>query len=150
MLTVPGAGAFHNPKQRESPNQLEERTNPVCAGVQGCGQSPLKTAVLGLDEAGRLLLEAARGLDYFTITAVADSDTNLAQQIGTLWNCAAYDDYRQLIIAQSARLPACGGASSQLRRISQDGNKKEVQHSQTAAPCAEFQRGGGICQTCQR
>ncbi|MGA2172853.1 MAG: Gfo/Idh/MocA family oxidoreductase [Sedimentisphaerales bacterium] len=61
--------------------------------------SPLKTAVLGLDEAGRLLLEATRGLDCFSITAVADNDTKLAQQIGTLWNCAAYDDYRQLIIA---------------------------------------------------
>jgi predicted dehydrogenase len=59
--------------------------------------SPLKTAVLGLDDAGRLLLEAAGGLDYFTIVAVADSDTNLAQQQAGLHNCAAYDDYRQLI-----------------------------------------------------
>jgi predicted dehydrogenase len=61
-------------------------------------ESPLKTAVLGLDEAGRFLLEAARGLDLFNITAVADSDTNLAQQFGKLWNCASYDDYRQLIM----------------------------------------------------
>jgi predicted dehydrogenase len=60
-------------------------------------ESPLKTAVLGLDDAGRLLLEAARGLDCFTIVAVADSDTNLAQQVALLCNCAAYDDYRQLI-----------------------------------------------------
>jgi predicted dehydrogenase len=62
-------------------------------------QSPLKTAVLGLDETGRLLLEATKGLDCFSITAVADSDPKLAQQFGSLWNCAAYDDYRQLIIA---------------------------------------------------
>ncbi|MCJ7777750.1 MAG: Gfo/Idh/MocA family oxidoreductase, partial [Sedimentisphaerales bacterium] len=63
----------------------------------GMRESPLKTAVLGLDDAGRLLLEAAQGLDYFTIVAVADSDTNLAQQQAGLCNCAAYDDYRQLI-----------------------------------------------------
>ena len=64
----------------------------------GMRESPLKTAVLGLDEAGRLLLEAAQGLDYFTIVAVADGDTNLAQQQALLFKCAAYDDYRQLII----------------------------------------------------
>ncbi len=61
-------------------------------------ESPLKTAILGLDDAGRLLLEAAQGLDYFTIVAVADSDTNLAQQQAGLYNCAAYDDYRQMIM----------------------------------------------------
>jgi predicted dehydrogenase len=61
-------------------------------------QLPLKTGILGLEEPGRFLLEATRGLDYFNITAVADSDPNLAQQFGKLWNCAAYDDYRQLIM----------------------------------------------------
>jgi predicted dehydrogenase len=61
--------------------------------------SPLKIAVLGLDGAGRLLLEATKGLDYFSIAAVADNDINLAQQTARDWNCAAYDDYRQLIIA---------------------------------------------------
>jgi predicted dehydrogenase len=60
-------------------------------------EPPLKTAILGLDEPGRFLLEATRGLDYFKIVAVADSDSNLAQQFGKLWNCASYDDYRQLI-----------------------------------------------------
>jgi predicted dehydrogenase len=62
-------------------------------------EKPLKTAVLGLDETGRLLLEATKDLDYFSVAAVADNDTKLAQQTGTMWNCAAYDDYRQLIIA---------------------------------------------------
>lgn len=61
-------------------------------------QSPLKTGILGLDEPGRFLLEATRGLECFSIVAVADSDANLAQQFGKLWNCAAYDDYRQLIM----------------------------------------------------
>ncbi|MGA2093629.1 MAG: Gfo/Idh/MocA family oxidoreductase, partial [Sedimentisphaerales bacterium] len=60
-------------------------------------EAPLKTGILGLDEPGRFLLEATRGLDYFKIVAVADSDPNLAQQFGKLWNCAFYDDYRQLI-----------------------------------------------------
>jgi predicted dehydrogenase len=60
-------------------------------------EAPLKTGILGLDEPGRFLLEATRGNDNFKIVAVADSDTNLAQQFGKLWNCASYDDYRQLI-----------------------------------------------------
>jgi predicted dehydrogenase len=61
-------------------------------------QSPLKTGIMGLEEPGRLLLEATRGLDIFNIVAVADSDANLAQQFAKLWNCASYDDYRQLIM----------------------------------------------------
>jgi predicted dehydrogenase len=60
-------------------------------------EKPLKTAVLGLDESGRLLLEAVQGLDYFSIVAVADSDTKLAQQEALLYKCTPYDDYRQLI-----------------------------------------------------
>jgi len=60
-------------------------------------EKPLKTAVLGLDESGRLLLEAVQGLDYFSIVAVADSDTKLAQQEAQLYKCTPYDDYRQLV-----------------------------------------------------
>ena len=61
-------------------------------------ESPLKIAVLGLNDTGRLMLEAAKGFDCFTIAAVGDNDTNLAQQVAKEHNCAAYDDYRQLIM----------------------------------------------------
>jgi predicted dehydrogenase len=61
-------------------------------------ESPLKIALMGLDEGGRLLLEAAQGLDCFTITAVADSNANTAQQFSKLSSCTSYDDYRQLIM----------------------------------------------------
>ncbi|MHC4678908.1 MAG: Gfo/Idh/MocA family protein, partial [Planctomycetota bacterium] len=62
------------------------------------GQSKLKTAVLGLNERGRHLLEAAKAVDGLEIQAVADKDANLAEQIGGAWQCAFYDDYRRLII----------------------------------------------------
>jgi len=58
----------------------------------------LKTAVLGLNEAGQLLLETLNRVDYFEIQAVADRDTNLAEKIAGECQCAAFDDYRQLII----------------------------------------------------
>ncbi|MBC8472126.1 MAG: Gfo/Idh/MocA family oxidoreductase [Planctomycetes bacterium] len=58
----------------------------------------LKTAVLGLTGRGELLLEALKGVDYFEIQAVADKDTSLAEKIAGQCQCAAYDDYRQLII----------------------------------------------------
>ncbi|MHC4482661.1 MAG: Gfo/Idh/MocA family protein [Planctomycetota bacterium] len=61
-------------------------------------EGKLKTAVLGLDERGRLLLEAASQIDYFNIQAVADKDTNLAEKLGEEYKCAAYDDYRQLVM----------------------------------------------------
>ncbi len=61
------------------------------------GDTRLKTAVLGLNEEGRVLLEAASQVDYFRIEAVADKDSQLAEKVAGECDCAAYDDYRQLI-----------------------------------------------------
>ncbi len=61
-------------------------------------ESPLKVAVLGLNDTGRLLLDATGGLDYLKVMAVADSDAKLAGQIAGEHNCTSYDDYRQLIM----------------------------------------------------
>jgi predicted dehydrogenase len=64
----------------------------------------LKAAVLGLNEKGRLLLEAAGKLDYFEIIAVADKDGSLAEEVAGQYKCAAYDDYRQLVTMMDSRL----------------------------------------------
>ncbi len=64
----------------------------------------LKTAILGLDERGRLLLEAAKASDYIEIEAVADTDTNLAEKTAEQYQCAAYDDYRQLVTALDSHI----------------------------------------------
>ena len=61
-------------------------------------ENKLKTAVLGLNDTGQLLLEAASGVDYFQIQAVADKDTKLAERVAAKYKCAHYDDFRQLII----------------------------------------------------
>ena len=58
----------------------------------------MKTAILGLNEGGQLLLEAAEGVDSLQIHAVADKDTNLVERIAGERGCTAYDDYRQLVI----------------------------------------------------
>jgi len=58
----------------------------------------LKAAVLGLDERGQLLLEAAWQVEHFQILAVADKDTKLTERLAAKYKCAGYDDYRQLII----------------------------------------------------
>ena len=58
----------------------------------------LKTAVLGLDECGIGLLRAASTIENLQIEAVADKDTQLVERVAGEYNCAAYDDYRQLII----------------------------------------------------
>jgi predicted dehydrogenase len=62
------------------------------------GEIKLKTAVLGLHEQGMDILEAAKAVDFLEIQAVADKDATLAERIGNAWQCAFYDDYRQLII----------------------------------------------------
>ena len=67
-------------------------------------EGKLKTAVLGLNADGQLLLEATRQMDYFQIEAVADKDTNLTEKIAAEYECAAFDDYRQLITTMDSRL----------------------------------------------
>ena len=57
----------------------------------------LKTAILGLDDKGELLLEAAYQSGYFEIVAAADKDLALCEKASTKYNCAVFDDYRQLI-----------------------------------------------------
>jgi len=60
----------------------------------------LKTAVLGLGQTGRLILEAASASEYFQILAVADKDSNLVKQTAQAYGYAGYDDYRQLLTLQ--------------------------------------------------
>ena len=62
------------------------------------GEKTLKTAVLGLKDKGRLLLDAISGFDYFELTAVADKDSELAGKTAQRYGCAPYGDYRQLVI----------------------------------------------------
>jgi predicted dehydrogenase len=62
-------------------------------------EGKLKTAVLGLNDDGGVLLEAASQIDYFQIQAVADKDTQLAEKAASQYGCRAYDDYRQLLTA---------------------------------------------------
>lgn len=61
-------------------------------------EGKLKTAILGLNEGGLLLLEAAKRVDCLQIHALADKDPNLVERIAGECGCAAYDDYRQLVI----------------------------------------------------
>lgn len=61
-------------------------------------ENKLKIAILGLNEGGQLLLKAASGIDYFQIEAVADRDGSVAEKAAAEYKCAAYDDYRQLVI----------------------------------------------------
>ncbi|MHC4456141.1 MAG: Gfo/Idh/MocA family protein [Planctomycetota bacterium] len=67
-------------------------------GLYMMSKGKLKTAVLGLDDKGLLLLEAASQTDYFHLQAVADKDASLAERIAQRYNCLPYNDYRQLII----------------------------------------------------
>lgn len=61
-------------------------------------QGKLTTAVLGLSGRGLLLTQAALRTGHFEIRAVADTDAGLLQKTSDELHCAAYDDYRQLVI----------------------------------------------------
>ena len=64
-------------------------------------EGKLTTAILGLAGQGQLLARAAIDTGHFRIKAVADHDPAQSaglQKLSTEYRCAAYDDYRQLII----------------------------------------------------
>ena len=58
----------------------------------------LATAVLGLNEAGRRILQTAVATGLFQIRAVADQDLPRAEKVAAEHDCQAYSDYRQLIV----------------------------------------------------
>jgi predicted dehydrogenase len=58
----------------------------------------LKTAVLGLKDGGQVLLSIAAESQHFNIVAVAEKETEIAQETAKLYGCAAFDDYRQFVI----------------------------------------------------
>jgi len=62
----------------------------------------LETVVLGLNGAGRVLLEAASRVPDMRILAVADRDAGLAERFAGEYRTEGYDDYRQLITAMDA------------------------------------------------
>ena len=68
----------------------------------------LKAAVLGLNEKGLLLLEAASKIDNIEIFAVADRDTELSEEIAAQYQCQSFDDYRQLVTTMDTRLRSEG------------------------------------------
>jgi predicted dehydrogenase len=78
-------------------------------------ENKLRTAILGLDKGGISLLRAASSVDSFEVQAVADKDVKLVAKVASEYNCAGYDDYRQLIIQNrfdcllvAAGLYSCG------------------------------------------
>jgi predicted dehydrogenase len=71
-------------------------------------QGKLKAAVLGLNDRGLLLLEAASKIHNIEIFAVADRDTELAEQIADQYKCQPFDDYRQLVTTMDTRLRSEG------------------------------------------
>lgn len=75
------------------------------------GTDKLNTAVIGLGPSGRMLAETAQQTGYYNIIAVADPDTQLAGQLGQRYGCAAFDDYRQLIVQNQVDVLLVGAAT---------------------------------------
>lgn len=102
-------------------------------------ENKLKTAVLGLNDRGQLLLEAATQADYFEIAAVADRDTNLAERLALRYNCAAYDDYRQLIIQNQFDCLLVAAAIHSCDEYIKTAMKKKTNILKLAPPARNFQ-----------
>jgi len=86
----------------------------------------LRTAVLGLNEAGRILLKAAADTNILQLQAVADEDSKLAESLGANHRCAYYDDYRQLIIQEQLDCLLVGSAIHKADEYIKMAMKKKV------------------------
>lgn len=62
------------------------------------GSESLTTAILGLNDSGQRLLQAAASTGCFQIKAVADLDPQKAEKAAAEHHCDAYSDYRQLLV----------------------------------------------------
>jgi len=110
-----------------------------CKITATMGEGKLKTAVLGLDDRGQLLLEAASQIDYFQIQAVADKDTNLVESIANKYKCAPYDDYRQLIIQNQFDCLLVAAAIHSCDEYIRMAMKKKTNILKLAPPARNFQ-----------
>jgi predicted dehydrogenase len=61
-------------------------------------KTKLKTAILGISDHNMLIFEAVAKADFLKIEAVADTNSELAQETAAFLNCTWYDDYRSLIV----------------------------------------------------
>jgi len=68
--------------------------------------------VLGLDEGGKLLLDAASRTEHFEVLAVADKDAANVERTSEKYGCQGYDDYRQLIQSRFDCLLVAEGLSN--------------------------------------
>ena len=62
------------------------------------GAETLKTACLGLNLQAQRVLEHADRSKFFHIIALAEGNSVLTQEKSHQYNCAAFDDYRQLVV----------------------------------------------------
>jgi UDP-N-acetyl-2-amino-2-deoxyglucuronate dehydrogenase len=62
--------------------------------------STLRAGVIGVGNAGMVLLEELDGNDLFELTAISDSNRELSQEYGRQYEVGAYDDNRSLIVQE--------------------------------------------------
>ncbi|MHC4646712.1 MAG: Gfo/Idh/MocA family protein [Planctomycetota bacterium] len=109
-------------------------------------EGKLEAAVLGLDDKGRLLLKAASGLDYFRIAAVADKDAKLAEKTGKEYDCAAYDDYRQMVIQNQFDCVLVAAGLHSCEEHLRAAIKKRFHVFKAAPPGRNFEEAAGFVQ----
>ncbi|MCD6365071.1 MAG: Gfo/Idh/MocA family oxidoreductase [Planctomycetes bacterium] len=109
----------------------------------------LKAAVLGLDGAGEQLLELASRSQYFDVEAVGDKNTKLAERMGREYNCASFDDYRQLIIQNDLDCLLVSAGLYSCARYLPAAIKKGFNIFKLGPPARDFEEAAGLLRTAQ-
>jgi len=109
-------------------------------------ENKLKTAVLGLNETGQLLLKAACETGYFAVQAVADKDTKLAQRTAEQYKCALYDDYRQLVMQNQLDCLMVAAGIHTCDEHVRSAMKKKFNVLKSAPPARNFEEAAQLVQ----
>ncbi len=100
----------------------------------------LKTAILGLNEKGLELLNAAEQTGLFDIVAVADSNADLAEKISRKYDCPAFADYRQLVIQSQFDVLIVAAATHVCGEYLRAAMKKKCNIIKVVPPALDFKQ----------
>jgi len=103
------------------------------------GTERLTAGILGLNEAGLRLLKAAAATGDFHVQAVADQDPLAAEKAAAEHRCAAYSDYRQLVVQNQLDCLLVAAETHTCDEQLKAALRKKVHILKTAPPARTFE-----------
>jgi len=110
----------------------------------------LKTAFLGIAEKDQALLEAARKNKHFDVVALAGDNPDLVAKFAGRYECAPFDDYRQLVVRNQLDLLVVTAPMHLCEEHVRTAMKKKVNILKLAPPAFDFEQTAEFMKIAQK